>query len=135
MSQSASSISSKLGTEKKVYSLLASVAVVSLVLALFDVWVGTKGTKAPSWAFVVLAILGALGIAAAIFRVASVPRELAMVVVPVLVAALYFYIGTSTTKSPKWAFTTLTVVGFVKGISALAVLVFALSYNSSIKSS
>jgi hypothetical protein len=125
----------KPGTEKMVYSLVASLAVVSLVLAVFDVWVGTKGTKAPSWAFVVLTIVGALGIAAAIFRVTAVPKEFAMAIVPALVAGLYFYIGTSSKNAPAWAFTTLTVIGFVKGISALAALVFSLSYLSSVKSS
>jgi F0F1-type ATP synthase assembly protein I len=119
--------------QKIVYSFVASIAVVSLVLALFDIWVGTKAKKAPSWAFVILLILGALGVAASIFRVVAAPKHFFAYLIPALVAFLYFYIGTSGSSSPKWAFTTLTVIGFVKGISAIAALVFALSASASVK--
>lgn len=116
-------------TRRIASSFLAAIAIVSLVMAAFDVWVGTKGKKSAAWTFVVLAILGAVGLAAAIFRSTQVPKDIALAVLPALVSALYFYVGVSAEKTPEWAFTTLTVVGFVKGLSALAALVFALVYS------
>lgn len=99
--------------------LFLALAFASLAAASFDVWVGTKRSETPKWAFFLLAIVGAVGAASAIFRLASGEARKRSIAVSLLVALLYLYIGFSGASTISSAFSALVVLGIVKFASAI----------------
>lgn len=90
---------------------LATVVVASAIAAL-EIWVGMRGPKrAPGWALLLFAVMGAFGVISAV--IGSFGGLSLRAVFSFVLSAFYLYIGMNPNAS-KTAFDALAVIGILK---------------------
>ena len=93
-------------------SFFLATVVVAAAVASLEIWVGMKGPgKAPGWALLLFAVMGAFGVISAV--IGSFGGLSLRMFFSFVLSAFYLYIGMNPT-APAGAFNALAVLGILK---------------------
>jgi hypothetical protein len=97
---------------RELESFFLATAVVASAIAILEIWVGMRGPgRAPGWALLVFAVMGAFGVLNAI--IGSFDGVTIRTVTSFALSAFYMYVGMNPT-APAGAFNALAVLGILK---------------------
>jgi hypothetical protein len=93
-------------------SFFLATVIVAAAIAGLEIWVGLKGpNKAPGWALLLFAVMGAFGVISAV--IGSFGGLSLRTFFSFVLSAFYLYVGMSP-GAPKGAFDALAVLGILK---------------------
>lgn len=93
-------------------SFFIATVLVAAAIAALEIWVGVRGpTRAPGWALLLFAVIGAFGVLNAV--IASFDGVTIRALASFAISAFYLYVGLNP-RATKGAFDLLAVLGFLK---------------------